>query len=364
MKNGVGHLTKPTDCTVRKFVASSPRKQVIRGKRRSLLQSVSVFDTGDDRVDRLGQLIEISGQWAAVHRAGDLPPLVSPCLSEMFNIDCGFWVYNSRYSPPMRPYVYHSFGVLEDARAEIQAELDRGQWFYRLGESIPLETWVEIPSFPEPVQELLSSHGVQHAGIWPIRFGDEYVGFLTFCRTTPHITRDDDIVHQCVLLITLVLNLIVLRRRAEFDSYTDPLTGLHNRRGLDRTWSQWRKQTKEHHRILVGMVDLDNLKQINDLDGHLAGDNALIYVAKWLRGVLGENSFLCRWGGDEFAFSVADDATILDAASLESRLNELGNKLPFQVSVGVASLEDYGFELEECLRIADERMYTAKNLSK
>ncbi len=90
---------------------------------------------------------------------------------------------------------------------------------------------------------------------------------------------------------------------------TDPLTGLLNRAGWEigtadlltrsRSWTAT---------ITVIALDIDNLKKINDIEGHLAGDEHLISCAERWRELIPANAVLARLGGDEFAVCIAERA--------------------------------------------------------
>lgn len=89
--------------------------------------------------------------------------------------------------------------------------------------------------------------------------------------------------------------LIASKREASLDA----LTGAANRGSFDRE-CQARIQTA-NSRFVLAMLDMDNLKQINDTHGHAVGDRALIALARGLRRNLRDDDFIARLGGDEFA---------------------------------------------------------------
>lgn len=87
------------------------------------------------------------------------------------------------------------------------------------------------------------------------------------------------------------------RARAMEQALTDPLTGLRNRRGLDRTLERLSAQGEVFGLI---HVDLDHFKQVNDTLGHAAGDRVLVEVAHRLRRAVRDDDSVARLGGDEF----------------------------------------------------------------
>lgn len=148
----------------------------------------------------------------------------------------------------------------------------------------------------------------------------------------------------------------------------DPLTGLHNRRffleHLQREMAFARRHSFPLHLLYL---DLDNFKLINDRWGHLAGDQALIQVARQLQDQVRQEDLLARIGGDEFALLVRGipDSQILQLAG---RLQQAVQSLPLQrgipltCSIGVASLLRLPAEtsVQSFLEAADQALYQAK----
>lgn len=151
----------------------------------------------------------------------------------------------------------------------------------------------------------------------------------------------------------------------------DPLTGLHNRRffleHLQREMAFARRHSFPLHLLYL---DLDNFKLINDRWGHLAGDQALIQVARQLQDQVRQEDLLARLGGDEFVLMVrgVPEAQILQLAK---RLRQAVQSLPLQVgaevihltcSIGVASWLSLSAEtsVQSFLEAADQALRRAK----
>jgi diguanylate cyclase (GGDEF)-like protein len=130
---------------------------------------------------------------------------------------------------------------------------------------------------------------------------------------------------------------IALDRARQFstEARTDHLTGLANRREFERVLEREVALSERYDRRLVLlMIDLDNLKRINDREGHRAGDAALKRVAQQMLGVVRASDVCARVGGDEFA--VAMPETDLDRArEVATRLR----KAVEQMSLGARSVE-------------------------
>ena len=154
-------------------------------------------------------------------------------------------------------------------------------------------------------------------------------------------------------------------------SLTDELTGLLNRRGFATlAEQQMRTAMRTRNRLWLLFADLDDLKGINDLLGHEAGDRALFEIASLLRkATFREADIVARLGGDEFAvlateISRADGDTLAERFKRAvARANEIQDReCALSVSVGVALFDpEHPRALDELIDEADRRMYEAKH---
>ena len=113
------------------------------------------------------------------------------------------------------------------------------------------------------------------------------------------------------------------------------------------------------------MIDLNGLKAANDTRGHQAGDELLMGVVEICKKVFGSNVNLFRMGGDEFAIILSKPThTIIDYISLltvakNNWKGKLNDKLEF--AIGYATKEEFPeLDVDELIKIADQRMYTDK----
>ncbi|WMD18184.1 sensor domain-containing diguanylate cyclase [Achromobacter seleniivolatilans] len=171
---------------------------------------------------------------------------------------------------------------------------------------------------------------------------------------------------------------------------TDPLTGLPNRRALYEELDRLQKRAlREGGSVLVGVIDLDGFKGINDTYGHQQGDQFLQEISRRLAITLRTSDMLGRIGGDEFVLigpgpalergdagpnGEAVRGTAEEAArTLEDRATaatigkyQLGDMaVPYEgASVGVVAVDPRGQDAEALVRLADARMYEIKRARK
>jgi len=157
------------------------------------------------------------------------------------------------------------------------------------------------------------------------------------------------------------------------DAVSDYLTGLYNRRGFVEIATQAMGEAgDEPSAVGVLLMDLDQFKTVNDLYGHLTGDRVLRDFAGLLRSSVGETDLACRLGGDEFVAFLGNGSgermrvvaeRIREAVDKWAASDEVVRSLG--VSIGSALWEPGSpGDIEELLKVADERMYQEKQAKK
>jgi diguanylate cyclase (GGDEF)-like protein/PAS domain S-box-containing protein len=155
-----------------------------------------------------------------------------------------------------------------------------------------------------------------------------------------------------------------LRRQALFDE----LTGLPNRRLLeDRLQQALADATRSGRPVAVLFLDLDRFKEVNDSQGHLAGDRLLVEIARRIRAVVRPADTVARLGGDEFVV-VCQNANLRAANRVRMRITGVlskpmaigGCNLAVTASIGAVSSPPCEPNPEALLQYADAAMYEAK----
>ncbi|OBA30890.1 MULTISPECIES: GGDEF domain-containing protein [unclassified Gordonia (in: high G+C Gram-positive bacteria)] len=190
----------------------------------------------------------------------------------------------------------------------------------------------------------------------------------------PIATAEATVVVMAVVVALPILHIgFSIVRRSAVDSLTDSLTGLLNRRGFYRAVAAASSRgatttaPHRHSRWIAAVVDLDNFKVVNDIDGHVHGDRILVDVAAAVRLAAESHTIITRFGGDEFVLATQYDSELPDA----DRCAAIGERLVGAVveasggavtaSVGIAGGEnDDDGRITTVIADADRAMYAAK----
>ncbi len=142
---------------------------------------------------------------------------------------------------------------------------------------------------------------------------------------------------------------------------TDPLTGVHNRRGLDDALTSHLALTSRYGTVFSLVIfDIDHFKQVNDRDGHLHGDHVLQELARLFDERVRETDIVGRYGGEEFIV-IMPHTDLTGACCFAERLRRevAAASLGITVSGGLAAAQD-GDTADSLIARADAALYAAK----
>ena len=160
----------------------------------------------------------------------------------------------------------------------------------------------------------------------------------------------------------------LLYKKLEVESITDGLTGVYNYRFLIRTIRlEIKRALRFKTEFSFMMLDVDNLKEYNDANGHLSGSRALKDIANILAGNCREIDLVSKYGGDEFALVLPQTGRV-GAINLGKRILRSVKQFKFDevnpglltCSIGVAIFPVDAHEVEELIEKADAALYEAK----
>jgi diguanylate cyclase (GGDEF)-like protein len=161
-------------------------------------------------------------------------------------------------------------------------------------------------------------------------------------------------------------------KKLQINAATDALTGLYNRRLFDEYCDKELNRAKRYsQQLAIAILDMHQLKQVNDRYGHLRGDQVLQLAATTLRKTLRASDFAFRIGGDEFALLLpqtepeqAETLCRRVRAQYESDVKPMQLDVAVTLDFGVAVLPQDGDQKSVLMGLADQRLYTLKNATR
>ena len=210
----------------------------------------------------------------------------------------------------------------------------------------------------------------------PLRQDTQIIGVLNVSYLHPHAFDDDEMHLVSALADTAALAVrnAVLHDQITSLAVTDELTGLANRRRFLREVRHELQRARRYEKPLTMlMVDLDRLKQINDQNGHAAGDAMLRGVAQCLRACVRDTDLPARLGGDEFAVLLPETdrqhavtiAERIRQAVEQFRVHVLEVEVFSTVSIGVVSCDASDLpDLPTFIHLADDALYKSKTMGR
>ena len=205
----------------------------------------------------------------------------------------------------------------------------------------------------------------------PIYIKGNFFGVINVDSTFVNAFDDDD-----VKLMEFVRNNVeiaisnqLLYEEKAFLSRFDSLTRLYNRHYFDEVYEHIKDRASRYgERFNLVVFDLNDLKRINDEQGHMAGDTILRFFADSCKMLIRKSDILARYGGDEFVgifYNCSQDKLRKRIDSHLKQLSEnpihLGKKtFTCSYSYGIAAFGDEGVTLNELFKVADDRMYENK----
>lgn len=217
---------------------------------------------------------------------------------------------------------------------------------------------------PSAVPELVAA-GVRTVAVLPLGTYRESRYLLVAVRldhSRGWLPQEQVLCRTAVRSVRIALDRGEKLRILDESARTDALTGLPNRRAFDDTVAG---PPRPDEPWMLGLIDLDDFKRVNDTRGHAAGDRLLQLFARHLRSTFRSNDLIFRMGGDEFVLLIRQ-GTPLTQHDAEQRLAHVMRSLHQQGFPGIGASSGFahwpadGQRIEEVLSCADQRMYQQK----
>ena len=216
---------------------------------------------------------------------------------------------------------------------------------------------------------------------YPITIGTRRFGVLNLADKVgggAYDLHDLSVIDLVAPQIALALERAAWQQRAnkfQLMSITDPLTGLHNRRYLEARLTEELSRSKRYdYPLSFMMIDIDDFKVYNDLNGHQAGDRALEITAQCLHAALRKVDVASRYGGEEFSIllpqtSLEEAGVIADRVRRKIMTTSYPHGLTqplgaVTVSIGLSTFSAALDSAEAIVRAADRALYHAKSHGK
>ena len=225
--------------------------------------------------------------------------------------------------------------------------------------------------------------GLQSVALVPLLRNTRLIGSLNLGSTDP--TRftpnlGTDFVEHMGSIIAICLENVISNEMLKYIGLTDSLTGVYNRRYMDRRLlEEIARARRQGYRLSCMYIDLDHFKRVNDTVGHQGGDDVLREVCGRIKAELRMSDALGRFGGEEFVVLLID-ADLESASMVAQRIRasvaadpvslNTGERVDVTVSIGVAALSaqssdparDNAIEAvaQELVASADAALYQAK----
>ncbi len=232
----------------------------------------------------------------------------------------------------------------------------------RIGKVNYVQNTFEIPGWYKTIENPESWIGI------PLLDLDNkvmYVVSISKNNTNAFNKEDIDFAETFARNVNIVLAKNLLIEKYRWDSITDPLTNLYNRREFEEKLVYEINQYKKYKTPFTLLVlDLDKFKKFNDTFGHTMGDRLLVEFARVLEKVVRKEDSIFRLGGDEFAVILRNTNSKLAtqiAERIKLNTQRINLNVPFDIGVSIGIKEYEGESLSDLLKTADSYLYIDKN---
>jgi diguanylate cyclase (GGDEF)-like protein/putative nucleotidyltransferase with HDIG domain len=190
-------------------------------------------------------------------------------------------------------------------------------------------------------------------------------GTKKYIKSVARLVKNKDVPIRVVGTIIDITELHSKQEQLMYLSYHDSLTGVYNRRYYEEYLESL--MVEENMPLSIIVADINGLKLMNDAFGHKQGDKLIVQSAKIFKENLGDNTTICRIGGDEFILFLPNH-TQLDSEHIMAQIHADCKKykissIPLSISLGDATLYSSQESYSEAFKRAEDAMYRMKLLN-
>ena len=311
--------------------------------------------------DKMGNILDLD------ELAKDLLPSITNALSitqaKMMFQDSSSGDFKVQYS-------YPEFGDSTENGLNINPDSPVISWLDKKASPLYLEKMNNIPELKglwqsEKEHLLKSGMGV----LYPFKSRDKLIGVLGMGKKKngkPYLNEDIQLIARITNQAGVIIENAQLYKQAKTRANTDELTGLYNHRNFhERLEQEIARGSRFGGTFSLIMLDIDLFKSYNDIYGHLAGDQVLRKVGRYIENSVRGIDLAFRYGGEEFTV-ILPEARLDDAYKVAERIRKTiesrtsSRAMPITVSLGVGNWPNDGVMKEEVIGMADAALYRAK----
>ena len=229
-------------------------------------------------------------------------------------------------------------------------------WYqqYKESNNIVIYDLEEYRKTSEAIYNVLKPQGVNTLVTGPIIIEGKMIGFYGVDNPPRELLNDiSDLIEMMEFVVSFMIRLRDNAKMLEYSALHDQLTNCKNRKALE--WFYLKKYDADKS-LAIAMCDLNGLKEVNDKQGHDAGDRFILRTAEILKSIFGDE-LVYRIGGDEFIVVL----TNISRKDFEEKIGLVNIQLGTTASIGVVYKEKMDTDFDCVLKIADEEMYKQKN---
>lgn len=249
------------------------------------------------------------------------------------------------------------------SKPEDAPDRDKSDLFHSDGNDHIFDTAVMLPDLWEDRDEPSVFY------FSPVHFNENTLGYSVL-RNPLNMTHKINIVFRNWMRnINNALEMIRMQNRLVAFSQRDAMTGLYNRRGMEKQLERITHDLKGGEVCIAFVVDMDGLKYINDNFGHSEGDYGINAIASAVRRIARSDEICVRAGGDEFYVIGIGDYSGADLTARVQRFNDAveeedqSSGKPYEISASIGGCCEhlrFGMTVDDVIHIADGRMYKSK----
>ncbi len=229
-------------------------------------------------------------------------------------------------------------------------------WYsqYERSNNIVISDLEEYKNVSRAVYDILKPQDVNTLVTGPIKINGKTIGFYGVDNPPKELLNDiSTLIKMMEFIVSFMIRLRNNAENMEYNALHDQLTNCKNRKALEWLYSEELDRSRS---LAVAMCDLNGLKEVNDNQGHDAGDRFILRTADIMRSVFGDDK-IYRMGGDEFIAVL----TGVTEEEFRSKVGSLEIQLGDTASIGTAYTERVDTDFDAFLKIADEEMYKRKS---